>query len=31
MKKFKYTAINADKKKFTGTFMAADEESLREQ
>ncbi|MDY0363797.1 MAG: type II secretion system F family protein, partial [Bacilli bacterium] len=31
MKKFKYTAINADKKKFTGTFMAEDEESLREQ
>lgn len=29
MKKFKYVAINLQKKKFTGTFLAEDEEQLR--
>lgn len=28
MKKFKYTAINLDKKKFTGVFLAEDEQQL---
>ena len=28
MKKYKYTAINLDKKKFTGVFLAEDEQQL---
>ena len=31
MQKFKYTAINFDKMKFTGTFFAENEEALREE
>ena len=29
MTKFKYTAVNLDKKKFTGTFLAEDEKQLK--
>lgn len=31
MQKFKYTAVNIDKKKFSGTFLADNEDHLREQ
>ena len=31
MQKFKYTAINFDKMKFTGTFFAENESALREE
>ena len=31
MRKFKYTAVNIEKKKFTGTFIAEDETDLRKK
>lgn len=31
MRKYKYTALNVEKKKFTGTFYAENENSLRQQ
>lgn len=31
MRKFRYTAVNIEKKKFTGTFFAEDEAHLRQQ
>lgn len=31
MRKYKYTAVNIENKKFTGTFVAEDEDNLRQQ
>ena len=31
MRKYKYTAVNIEKKKFTGSFFAEDEAHLRRQ